>query len=127
MGATTTKKELTNTIAEKLKQRQMLVRDIVQGFLDACIDELSRGNRLEFRDFGVFEAVSRAARKARNPKTGQVVEVPPKTVVDFKMGKKMRAIINPGGEEGDEDFEESDEAAVPPPAGGAQPQAPAQP
>ena len=98
---TTTKKELTNTIAEKLKLRQMLVRDIVQAFLDACIDELATGNRLEFRDFGVFETVSRAARKARNPKTGQVVEVPPKTVVDFKMGKRMKGIINPrGGNEG---------------------------
>lgn len=91
---TTTKKELTNTIAEKLKQRQMLVRDVVQVFLDECINELANGNRLEFRDFGVFETVSRAARKARNPKTGQVVEVPPKTVVDFKMGKRMKAIIN---------------------------------
>jgi len=91
---TTTKKELTNTIAEQLKQRQMLVRDIVQAFLDSCIDELARGNRLEFRDFGVFETVSRAARKARNPKTGEVVEVPPKTVVDFKMGKRMKALVN---------------------------------
>ena len=91
---TTTKKELTNVIAERLKERQMLVRDIVQGFLDACIEELAKGNRLEFRDFGVFETVSRAARKARNPKTGEVVEVPPKTVVDFKMGKSMKAIVN---------------------------------
>jgi len=91
---TTTKKELTNKIAEKLKQKQMLVRDIVQEFLDACIEELAEGNRLEFRDFGVFETVSRAARKARNPKTGEVVHVPPKMVVDFKMGKHMRVRIN---------------------------------
>ena len=91
---TTTKKELTNTIADRLKQRQMLVRDTVQAFLDACIEELARGHRLEFRDFGVFETVSRAARKARNPKTGEVVEVPPKTVVDFKMGKRMKALVN---------------------------------
>jgi len=92
--ATTTKKEITNKIAERLKQRQMLVRDVVQAFLDACIEELRGGNRLEFRDFGVFETVSRAARKARNPKTGEVVQVPPKTVVDFKMGKRMKALIN---------------------------------
>ncbi len=91
---TTTKKELTNKIAERLKQKQMLVRDIVQAFLDECIEELQRDNRLEFRDFGVFETVSRAARKARNPKTGEVVHVPPKTVVDFKMGKRMKQIVN---------------------------------
>jgi nucleoid DNA-binding protein len=99
---TTTKKELTNVIAEKLKLRQMLVRDVVQAFLDACIEELGNGNRLEFRDFGVFETVHRAARKARNPKTSEVVEVPPKTVVDFKMGKSMKAVINPGAPADDE-------------------------
>jgi len=93
---TTTKKELTNKIAERLKEKQMMVRDIVQEFLDACIDELAKGSRLEFRDFGVFETVSRAARKARNPKTGEVVHVPPKTVVDFKMGKRMKARVNRG-------------------------------
>ncbi|HUT33865.1 MAG TPA: HU family DNA-binding protein [Planctomycetota bacterium] len=115
---TTTKKELTNVIAEKLKQRQMLVRDIVQGFLDACIEELANGNRLEFRDFGVFETVSRAARKARNPKTGEVVEVPPKTVVDFKMGKRMRAIVNPGEAADEAESEEGANASAPaqPPA-----------
>ena len=87
--ATTTKKELTNKIAERLKEKQMLVRDIVQAFLDECISELRNGNRLEFRDFGVFETVSRAARKARNPKTGDRVPVPQKRVVCFKPGKEM--------------------------------------
>jgi len=109
--ATTTKKELTNKIAERLKQKQMLVRDIVQEFLDLCIEELQKGNRLEFRDFGVFETVSRAARKARNPKTGEVVHVPPKTVVDFKMGKRMKSLVNLSPEE----------------AQAAQPEAPAEP
>jgi integration host factor subunit beta len=109
--ATTTKKELTNKIAERLKQKQMLVRDIVQEFLDLCIEELQKSNRLEFRDFGVFETVSRAARKARNPKTGEVVHVPPKTVVDFKMGKRMKGLVNLSPEE----------AAAP------QPEAPAEP
>jgi len=118
---TTTKKELTNTIAESLKQRQMLVRDIVQAFLDACIDEMARGNRLEFRDFGVFETVSRAARKARNPKTGDEVEVPPKTVVDFKMGKRMKALVNLHHGTVDSDDQEPEDAGegaeAAPPAG----------
>ena len=89
----------------------MLVRDTVQAFLDACIEELAKGNRLEFRDFGVFECVSRAARKARNPKTGEVVQVPPKTVVDFKMGKSMKAIIN--GEAAPANAEPEDGAEAP--------------
>jgi len=108
--ATVTKKELTNAIAAKLKQRQMLVRKVVQSFLDECAAQLAKGNRLEFRDFGVFECVSRAARKARNPITGAVVEVPPKTVVDFRMGKRMRAIINPGAP--DDEAEEPEGAAT---------------
>jgi integration host factor subunit beta len=121
--ATTTKKELTNTIAEKLKQKQMLVRDIVQAFLDECIEELRAGNRLEFRDFGVFETVARAARKARNPKTGEVVQVPPKIVVDFKMGKRMKTLVNLQRAEGEEPAQ-PEAAAAPPPAA---PQAPASP
>jgi len=131
---TTTKKELTNTIAEGLKEKQMLVRDIVQAFLDECIEELKRGNRLEFRDFGVFETVSRAARKARNPKTGDVVQVPPKIVVDFKMGKRMKALVNlepyepEPGDEDDEDEKPTQQPApapAPPPAQTQPPTTPA--
>ena len=118
---TTTKKELTNKIAEKLKQKQMLVRYIVQEFLDACIEELAAGSRLEFRDFGVFETVSRAARKARNPKTGEVVHVPPKMVVDFKMGKRMRMRINAGMEG------EPEPSATPEPPRPVEPAPPAEP
>ena len=110
--ATTTKKELTNSIAHRLGLRQMLVRDVVQTFLDECMIELRAGNRLEFRDFGVFETVPRAARKARNPKTGAVVQVPPKTVVDFKMGKKMKAVVN--HEPVPEDAGDEDAPAAPP-------------
>ena len=113
---TTTKKELTNKIADRLKEKQMLVRDIVQAFLNECIEELKGGNRLEFRDFGVFETVSRAARKARNPKTGDVVQVPPKIVVDFKMGKQMKALINlePYEAEPEEEDAPAPAAATPP-------------
>ena len=122
---TTTKKELTNKIAERLKEKQMLVRDIVQEFLDACIDEMAKGSRLEFRDFGVFETVSRAARKARNPKTGEVVHVPPKTVVDFKMGKRMKARVNRGIEEPEAPAPEPTQPEAPPAP--AEPETPAAP
>jgi integration host factor subunit beta len=127
---TTTKKELTNTIADRIKEKQMLVRDIVQAFLDECIEELKRGNRLEFRDFGVFETVSRAARKARNPKTGDVVQVPPKIVVDFKMGKRMKALVNLEPyepEPGDEDEDEGPSRPTAPAAPQTQAQPPASP
>ena len=54
------------------------------------IDELKHGNRLEFRDFGVFEIKHRASRKAQNPKTLEPVLVPPKRTVKFKVGRLMK-------------------------------------
>jgi nucleoid DNA-binding protein len=66
------------------------VKKIVQQFLDEVINELGRGNRLEFRDFGVFETKLRKARRAQNPKTLQPVEVPEKRTVKFKVGRLMK-------------------------------------
>lgn len=91
---TVTKKELVLRIAEKTQQKQTITRDIIQLFIDEVIDELARGNRLELRDFGVFEVKVRKARKARNPKTGAEVRVPEKRVVTIKPGKKMKEEIN---------------------------------
>jgi integration host factor subunit beta len=73
---------------------------VVQSFLDNIIEELGHGNRLEFRDFGVFEAKERAARTAQNPKTLERVQVPPKRTVKFKVGRlmkqKLQAAVNRG-------------------------------
>ena len=87
---TITKKELVSRIAEKTKQTKVVAKDIIQMFLDEIIDELGRGNRLEFREFGVFEIKERAARKAQNPRTLEKVSVPAKRVVKFKVGRLMK-------------------------------------
>jgi integration host factor subunit beta len=92
--ATITKKDLIERIAEKTKQRRALVKKTVQDFLDAVIVELGNGNRLEFREFGVFEIKERSARIAQNPKTLQRVEVPAKLTVRFKSGRKMRECLD---------------------------------
>ena len=97
---TITKKELVNRIAERSKQTKVVVKDIVQQFLDEIVQELSAGNRLEFREFGVFEVKERAARTAQNPRTLEKVEVPAKKVVKFKVGRLMRQ--NVGDDEEDE-------------------------
>ncbi len=88
--ATITKKELIDRIADVTDQRRVQVKKIVQQFLDEIIVELGKGNRLEFRDFGVFEAKLRKARRAQNPKTLQPVEVPEKRTVKFKVGRLMK-------------------------------------
>ncbi|MCE9592768.1 MAG: integration host factor subunit beta [Planctomycetes bacterium] len=87
---TITKKELVNRIAEQTGQTKVVVKDILQRFLDEIIQELCRGNRLEFREFGVFEVKERAPRRAQNPRTLEKVEVPGKRVVKYKVGRLMR-------------------------------------
>lgn len=87
---TITKKELVNRIADRTGQTKVVVKDIVQMFLDEIIEELATGNRLEFREFGVFEVRDRAARRAQNPRTLKKVAVPAKKVVKFKVGRSMR-------------------------------------
>jgi len=87
---TVTKKELIDRIAEQAKTKRVVVKDIVQRFLNEVIAELGQGNRLEFRDFGVFETKSRAPRVAQNPRTMQRVQVPPKRTVKFKVGRLMK-------------------------------------
>ena len=88
--ATVTKKELIDRIAERTQAKRVSVKRIVQAFLDEIINELCQNNRLEFRDFGVFETRTRASRIAQNPKTLERVEVPAKRTVKFKMGRLMR-------------------------------------
>ena len=88
--ATVTKKELIDRIAVKTGQRRAQVKEVVQQFLDQVISELGQGNRLEFRDFGVFETKVRKARKAQNPKTLEPVAVPQKRTVKFKVGRLMK-------------------------------------
>ena len=88
--ATITKKELIDRIAEQTQAKRVTVKCIVQAFLDEIVRELCDNNRLEFRDFGVFETRTRAARVAQNPKTLERVDVPTKRTVKFKMGRLMK-------------------------------------
>ncbi|MCK6482353.1 MAG: integration host factor subunit beta [Planctomycetes bacterium] len=90
---TITKKELVNRIAEKTGQTKVITKDVIQMFLDEIINELGKGNRLEFREFGVFEIKERAARKAQNPRTLEKVSVPAKKVVKFKVGRLMKELV----------------------------------
>ena len=91
--ATTTKKDLIDRIAEETNQKRTVVKSTVQSFLDNVISELSKGNRLEFRDFGVFEIRDRAPRMAQNPRTLERVPVPAKKTVKFKVGRLMKEAL----------------------------------
>ena len=91
---TTTKKQLIDRIADETKYKRSDVRTIVQTFLDSVITELGEGNRLEFRDFGVFEIKDRAGRMAQNPRTLERVPVPARRTVKFKIGRLMKEAVD---------------------------------
>src|ERR1051325_2920058 len=107
---TVTKKELAYRIAARSGQKKVVVKRIIQQFISEIISERARGNGLEFREFGVFKIKHRAARKARNPRTSQRVDVPAKVVVHFKAGRLMKDLAQ-------------HTPAVPVPASGAAPPA----
>jgi nucleoid DNA-binding protein len=84
-----TKKDIVRRIADKHQLTQVDTHNVVQSTLDAIADVLADEGRLELRDFGIFQVKQRASRKARNPKTGDPVIVPPRKVVTFKPGKAL--------------------------------------
>src|SRR5258708_11892651 len=84
-----TKKEIVKQISERIGLTQLKTKEIVQQTFDAIVETLLETGRIELRNFGVFEVKQRKARKARNPRTGDKVDVPPKNVVTFKPGKEM--------------------------------------
>ena len=84
-----TKKEIVKTISEEIGLTQLKTKEIVQKTFDAIVEALVEEGRIELRNFGVFEVKKRAARKARNPRTGDKVFVQEKYVVTFKPGKEM--------------------------------------
>ena len=88
-----TKKDIVRTISEEVGLTQQQTKEVVQKTFDAIIESLVREQRIELRNFGVFEVKPRAARKARNPRTGEQVDVPRKHVVTFKPGKYMEAKV----------------------------------
>src|SRR5947209_12215117 len=100
-----TNKEIVKQISEKLGLTQLKTKEIVQLTFDAIIETLIEDKRIELRNFGVFQVKRRKARKARNPRTGERVDVSPKNVVTFKPGKEMEELIRKL------DLVESDKAA----------------
>ena len=96
-----TKKDIVCTIHQSFDIDRNLAQLAVQQVLDVVLETLVREGRVELRNFGVFEVQQRAARKARNPQTGNEVDVPEKYVVSFKPGRVMQQRVgNEGGRDG---------------------------
>ena len=117
-----TKKEIVKTISEEIGLTQLKTKEIVQKTFDAIVDTLVEDRRIELRIFGVFEVKKRAARKARNPRTGDNVFVPEKYVVTFKPGKEMEERVRErerqaAAAHAAQQAEQTDTASDSPPAG----------
>jgi nucleoid DNA-binding protein len=85
-----TKKDIILKVADETQLKQTDVKKIVQKTFDYMIESLCRGEKIELRNFGVFKIKERKSRTGRNPRTGQVVPVPPRKVVVFKPGLEMK-------------------------------------
>jgi nucleoid DNA-binding protein len=91
---TMTKRDLVVRISEETGLVQQDVYAVIQKTLDYITESLSKGENVEFRNFGVFEVQERKARVGRNPnRPEQVVTIPPRKVVKFKAGKVMKQLI----------------------------------
>lgn len=88
-----TKKDIILKISDDTNLKQTDVKKVVQKCFDSIIDALVRGEKIELRNFGVFKIKQRRSRTGRNPRTGQVVPVPPRKVVVFKPGLEMKKKI----------------------------------
>src|SRR6185295_15740107 len=93
--ATITKKKLIQVISQSRGVHPNDVRNVIQSFLDTMTEYLAKGDRLEFRDFGVFEVVERKQKIGRNPKHADVpIIIPARRAVKFTPGKNMRKLID---------------------------------
>ena len=84
-----TKRDMAKAIADGMGLPQGQVREVIQGVLGGITETLVNEGRIELRNFGVFAVKGRRPRRARNPRTGEAVDVPARRVVTFKPGRQM--------------------------------------
>jgi integration host factor subunit beta len=89
-----TKADLISVVAKRLDITQVQAGIIVEAALRSIVSALQGGQEVEIRGFGSFRFRNRAPRKGRNPKTGERVDVPPKKIPYFKMGKELKSLLN---------------------------------
>ncbi|MDP2168375.1 MAG: HU family DNA-binding protein [Thermodesulfovibrionales bacterium] len=92
-----TRSVLVEKVSEKvegltLKQTEIVIDTVFESIKGA----LQKGEKVEIRGFGNFRLKDRKPRKARNPKTGESVDVPEKKAIRFKVGKALKEALNPG-------------------------------
>ena len=94
-----TRSELIEKVSERVESLTVKQTEIiVDTVFDSIKDAMKKGHKIEIRGFGNFKLKDRKPRKARNPKTGESVDVPGKKAIRFKAGKALRESLNASGE-----------------------------
>lgn len=88
------KLELIAAVAEKAELSKKDVENAVKAFAEVVTEELSNGGEVKMSGFGTFSVTERAARVARNPKTGEPVNVPASKAPKFKPSKTFKDEVN---------------------------------
>lgn len=88
------KADLVNSIAEKTGLSKTKSNEVIDTFVGAVTEALSKGEKVTLVGFGTFTTSKRSARKGRNPKTGAVINIPGKTVARFKAGSELSKNVN---------------------------------
>lgn len=91
---TQTKKDLVKEVAARTGLDIQTVKDNIQIMFETMCEGLGADGNIEIRNFGIFKVKSIPARTARNPKTGETIEVPAKKLIHFKPGQLMKQRIN---------------------------------
>lgn len=90
-----TKKQLIDSIADENQISLNDVREVIHAFLDKVTESLANGDRLEFRNFGIFESVKRKQKIGRNPKIANIpIIIPARRIVKFTTGKRLEELIS---------------------------------
>jgi integration host factor subunit beta len=90
------KSDLIEMLSEKLSQPKKQTEEVVNHVFDTMTDVLATGGRIEIRGFGSFVTKHYEAYTGRNPRTGESIEVSPKRLPTFKVGKELRERVNGG-------------------------------
>jgi len=88
------KKDLTNAVAEATGNTKKASKEVINVIMEVIKESLAKGEDVKLVNFGSFKVVARKARKGRNPRTGESIDIPAKNVVRFKAGKGLAEAVN---------------------------------
>ena len=88
------KQDLVLQVSNKVQINQRQADEVISNVLETIVKNVARGEKVTLAGFGTFQKKSRGARKARNPKTGEEIQIPSRNVPKFSAGKSFKQTVN---------------------------------